>query len=83
MRTDRADTRYFIFRHSHGGIGCGSAHKPFLAFRASASRLSSSLFSGAYFRYHQHQPSLTSVWLTLVASGKSTSARVRPYLSLP
>ena len=37
----------------------------------------------AYFRYHQHQPSLTSVWLTFVPSGKITSAMVRPYLSLP
>ena len=24
----------FFFRHSHGGTGCGSAHKPFLASRA-------------------------------------------------
>ena len=26
-----------LFRHSHGGCGCGSAHKPFLASRASFS----------------------------------------------
>jgi hypothetical protein len=26
-------------------------------------------------RYHQHQPSLTSMWLTLVPSDRSTSAR--------
>jgi hypothetical protein len=25
-------------RHSHGGTGCGSAHRPFLASRASCSR---------------------------------------------
>lgn len=34
-------------------------------------------------RYHQHQPFLTSSWLTFVPSGSSTSASVRPYLSLP
>ena len=47
-------------RHSHGGTGCGSAHKPFIAFRASFSNLSSTVFPGAYLRYHQHQPCLTS-----------------------
>jgi hypothetical protein len=49
------------FRHSHGGTGCGSAHKPIFASRAFFSSLSNSLFPSAYFRYHQHQPSLTSV----------------------
>jgi hypothetical protein len=44
------------FRHSHGGTGCGSAHKPFLASRASFSSSSSTVSPGAYFRYHQHQP---------------------------
>ena len=46
----------FFFLHSHGGTGCGSAHKPFFASRASFSRPSSTVSSGAYFRYHQHQP---------------------------
>jgi hypothetical protein len=31
------------FRHSHGGTGCGSAHKPFLASRASFSNPSSTV----------------------------------------
>src|SRR5580765_2371223 len=47
--------------HSHGGTGCGSAYNHFLASRASFSNPSSTVFAGAYFRYHQHQPSLTSV----------------------
>src|SRR6185503_7763131 len=32
-----------LFRHSHGGTGCGSAHKPFLASRASFSSPSNTL----------------------------------------
>ena len=50
-----------IFRHSHGGTGCGSTHNPLLASRASFSNPSSTASPGAYFLYHQHQPSLTSV----------------------
>jgi len=38
---------------------------------------------GVYFLYHQHQPYSTNMWLTLVTSDRSTSAMVRPYLSLP
>lgn len=53
------DVDYFRFRHSHGGTGFGSVHTPFLAFRASCSNPSSPVFPGTYFRYHQHQPSLT------------------------
>ena len=68
-------------RYTHGGIGAGSAHRPIFASRASCSSLSSSVSPGAYFRYHQHQPSLTRVWLTWVPSSRNTSARVRPYLS--
>ena len=84
-RTTKVDQRARTCdrRHSHGGVGCGSTHKPLLNSRASFSSVSSSMFPGAYFRYHQHQPSLTSSWLTLVPSGKSTSAMVRPYLSWP
>src|SRR5437868_13279352 len=52
---------FMLFRHSHGGTGCGSVHNPFWASRASLSKPSSTAFPGAYFRYHQHQPSLTSV----------------------
>jgi hypothetical protein len=48
------------FAHSHGGTGCGSTHKPFLASRAFLSNPSSTVSPGAYFLYHQHQPSLTS-----------------------
>jgi hypothetical protein len=48
------------FRHSHGGTGCGSAHNPFRPACASFSNPSSIASPGAYFRYHQHQPSLTS-----------------------
>jgi hypothetical protein len=47
-------------RHAHGGTGCGSTHKPILASRASFSNPSSPVSPGAYFRYHQHQPCLTS-----------------------
>jgi hypothetical protein len=45
------------FRHSHGGTGCGSAHKPILASRAFFSNPSSTVSPGAYFRYH-HPDSL-------------------------
>ena len=48
-------------RYSHGEIGAGSAHKPFFASHASFSNPSSTLSPGAYFLYHQHQPSSTSV----------------------
>ena len=51
---------YFFF-HSHGGTGCRSAHNPFCVFLASVSNPSSTVLPGAYFRYHQHQPSLTNV----------------------
>jgi hypothetical protein len=35
------------FRHSHGGTGCGSAHKPFRPPRASLSNRSSTMYCGA------------------------------------
>jgi hypothetical protein len=69
---------WFLFRHSHGGTGFGSAHSPRLSALATASNISNLVSEGAYFRNHQHQPSLTSVWLTLVPSCRSTSAMVRP-----
>jgi hypothetical protein len=37
-----------------------TTHKPFLASLASVSSPSNTTSPGAYFRYHQHQPSLTS-----------------------
>jgi len=40
--------------------GADQPTSPFLASRASASNCSSILSPGAYFRYHQHQPSLIS-----------------------
>ena len=43
---------YFLFRHSHGAKGCGSAHKPFFASRDAFSSLSSFVFPGAFIRYH-------------------------------
>src|SRR6266705_643084 len=43
------------FRRS---TGSGSAHSPFLLSRASFSNRSSTVSTGVYFRYHQHQPSL-------------------------
>ena len=46
------------FRHSHGGTGCGSSHNSFRSSRASDSNISSTVFPGAYFRYHQHHPHL-------------------------
>jgi len=52
--------RHFLFRHAHGGTGAGSTHNPFLASLASFSNRSSTVSPGAYFLYHQHQPSLTS-----------------------
>src|ERR1043165_6900604 len=39
--------RYRRLRHSHGGTGWGSAHKPFLASRASFSNPSSIVSPGA------------------------------------
>jgi hypothetical protein len=54
-------------RYTQGGMGAGSAHRPILASRASFSSLSSSIFAGAYFRYHQHQPCLTSSWIEIHA----------------
>ena len=36
---------YLVFRHSHGGTGCGSAHNPRSASRASAPSFSSMAFS--------------------------------------
>src|SRR6185436_14207369 len=77
------DSRNFFFLHSHGGMGCGSAHNPRLASRALVSNCSSVTFPDAYFRYHQHQPFLTSSWLIFVPSRRNTSARVRRYLSWP
>ena len=68
-----------LFRHSHGGTGCGSAHKPILASLASFSNPSSTISPGAYFRYHHHQPCLTNSWSRFMPSGRSTSARVRLY----
>jgi len=53
-----ATSAYFL-RHSHGDTGCGSAHKHFLASRASFSNPSSTVSPGAYFRYHQPHPSLS------------------------
>jgi len=73
----------FHFRHSHGGIGCGLAYKPFLASRAVCFNPSSTVSPGAYFRYRQHQPSLTSMGLTCVPSSRNTLAKVRLYLSGP
>ena len=39
---------YFLFRHSHGGTGCGSTHNPFLASRASFSSPSRTVSPDAY-----------------------------------
>ena len=39
----RARQRPFLFRHFHGGTGCRSAHKPFLASSASCSNPSSTI----------------------------------------
>ena len=64
----------YFFRHSHGGIGCGSTHNPFCPSRASFSNPSRTMPPGAYLRYHQ--PCLTSACLTCVPSDNSTSASV-------
>ena len=42
--------QWLCFRHSHGGTGCGSAHKPAFASRASDSSFSRAASPGAYFR---------------------------------
>jgi len=49
----------------------GSAHTPFFASLASFSSTSNTVSLGAYFLHHQHQPSLTNVWLTFVPSDRS------------
>ena len=41
--------------------GCGLAHSPGPDLRALRCNSAKITLSGAYFRYHQHQPSLTSV----------------------
>src|SRR4249920_3803750 len=41
-------------RYSHGEIGTGSAHNPFLASRPAFSNSSRSVSPGAYFLYPQH-----------------------------
>ena len=69
-------------RHSHGGTGCGSAHKPFFASRASFSNPSSTVSPGAYFRYHQHQPSLTSVVIDVGAIEQKHIGKGAPVLVL-
>ena len=65
---------------SHGSTGCGSAHNPILDSRASDSSFSSSTFPGAYFRYHQQNPSRTSSRLSMRPSGSATSPSSRSYL---
>jgi hypothetical protein len=47
---DPSATHLLLFRHSHGGIGSRSAHKPFCPSRASFSRFPSTVSAGAYFR---------------------------------
>jgi len=59
-----------LFLHCHGGIGIGLTHNPCFVSRAVCSSLANSVFLGAYFRYHQHQPFLTNMWMTLVPSGR-------------
>ena len=71
-----------VFRHSHGGTGCGSTHKPFFASRASFSSPSSTVSPGAYFRYHQHQPSLTSVVIDVGAIQQEHVCKGAPVLVL-
>jgi hypothetical protein len=44
----------------HGGTGCGSAHSPSPDLRALRCNSAKITFSGAYFRYHQHQSCFTS-----------------------
>jgi len=61
--TSASDARR-AFRHSHGGIGAESAKKSSPAPRALRSNSSRTTFPGAYVRYHQHPPCLTSSWLT-------------------
>ena len=60
-RNDGGKARGTAKRGLVEGTGYGSAHSPFLASRASVSSPSSTVFPGAYFRYHQHQRCLTSV----------------------
>ena len=47
---------YFLFRHSHGGSGCGSAHKPIPDVRALISSSSRITSPGAFFWYYLHTP---------------------------
>jgi len=68
--------------HPQGGVGFFCDHRPFCAVRASASRPCRRWSWGAYFRYHQARPLLTSWCFRLVPSGSVISATLRPYRSL-
>src|SRR5262245_34933375 len=80
---DHGDANAFVeARHSHGGIGCGSAHKPRRAARASSSRVRS-VMSFVYLRNHHAQPRRTSSRFTLRPSSSVTSASRRRRRSAP
>ena len=72
----------YRFRHSHGGTGCGSAHKPFSPSRASFSNPSSTVSPGAYFRYHQHQPCFDEFLIEVHAIGQQHISKGAPVLVL-
>jgi hypothetical protein len=70
-------------RHSQGGIGSASAHKPRLAAFASSSMSDSVSSSGAYFRYHQHIPAFTNSRDSVFPDSKCTLPITRLYRSFP
>lgn len=69
-------------RHSQGGMGFLSAHRPLLAALAPASNAFSFRSFGAYLRDHQAKPAPTSSWFRFMPSGRMTSPTMRPYLSV-
>jgi hypothetical protein len=69
-------------RHFHGGTAWGSLHSPRSSWRASSSNHWSGVSYGADCRDHQAIPALTSSWLRLRPSGKSTSPTTSPERSV-
>ena len=76
---------YHLIRHTNGGNGSLSAHKPLLASLASCCNNPQPTQSGTSRQYlvnTQAYPALTITSFRLVPSGRITMATVRPYLSV-
>ena len=55
-----AHSRYFLFHHSYGGTDCADRLTNLSSPPVLPSPTLQAVSPGAYFRYHQHQLSLTS-----------------------